>query len=202
MLATFNGTWDWTAVGTLALAAVTFALAGATFLMVKLTRRALTQSRDEIALSRKEVEEAHKPVVVPLADSRQMEFGAGLTGRTNWAAKPRLDTADILAVPIENVGSGPAVKLEARIDQWLTESGEWSSLGAGPQRSALVAGLGIGVLMPLEIKLHGLGRVSGFWITLTYEDVAGSTWATKARYVPDHERYEDVTITAHERTER
>jgi hypothetical protein len=50
MLTAFDGTWDWTAVGTLALA----------------------QTQREIELSRGEVEEAHRPVLMPLADSRPL----------------------------------------------------------------------------------------------------------------------------------
>lgn len=183
MLATFNGTWDWTAVGTLALAVVTG-------ISLAFGWRSLRQGQ-------REVEEAHRPVVVPVTDSREMEFAAGLSKRITSLAKPRMTEVDTLNVPVENVGSGPALQLEATITQWLTESGEWSAFGPGPQRSALVAGLGIGVLMPLEIKLHGVRGVSGFWLALTYSDVAGKRWITKARYVPDRRRYEDVTIHTH-----
>jgi hypothetical protein len=65
MPATFNGTWDWTAIGTLALALMTLVLASATLWMVMLARRSLAQTQDEIALSRREVEEAHRRVLVP-----------------------------------------------------------------------------------------------------------------------------------------
>ena len=114
-----------------------------------------------------------------------MTFAITSTTASTWTA---------IVVPIQNVGSGPALHLEARIDQWLTESGEWSQHGPGPQTPAAATGLGVGILAPLEIKLHGVRGVSGFWLTLTYEDVAGKGWITKARYIPDRDRYEDLTI--------
>jgi hypothetical protein len=175
----------WTAIGTLVLAVVTLTA-------VVVSTIALRQTRADIALSRKEVEEAHRPVVVPVADRRRLDpAGPGVSA---GPTRPKPVKDEALMVPIENIGSGPALHLEARIVQWLTESGEWSQHGPGPQTPASAAGLGVGVVMPLEIKLHGIRGVSGFWLTLTYSDVAGKGWITKARYVPDRERYEDVTI--------
>jgi hypothetical protein len=34
----------------------------------------------------------------------------------------------------------------------------------------------------------------GFWLTLTYEDVAGKGWITQARYIATDRRYTDVTV--------
>jgi hypothetical protein len=44
-----------------------------------------------------------------------------------------------------------------------------------------------------------LADVPGFWLTLTYEDVAGKGWITKARYIANGNRYEDVTVNAQEK---
>lgn len=159
---------------------------------IELGQEQLTQTQREIELSRTEVEEAHRPVVVPVADRRRLD-PAG-PGVTPGPAVPKIVKDDVLMIPVENIGSGPAVQLEATITHWLTESGEGSAFGPGKQRSAMIAGLGVGGLMPLELKLHGVRGVSGFWLTLTYTDVAGKGWITKARYVPDRERYEDVTF--------
>src|ERR1700680_4128893 len=105
MLATFNGTWDWTAIGTLALAFVTLLLASATFWMVKLTRGSLAQTKDEIALSRREVEEAHRPVLVPVVDTTSyIDLGADGANRER---RPQLEPGGRLFVPVENIGSGP-----------------------------------------------------------------------------------------------
>jgi hypothetical protein len=109
----FNNVFDWTAVGTLALAAVTLALAAATFWMVKLTRRSLEQTRDEINVSRREVEEAHRPVLVPVVDSTSyMDLGADGAGRKR---RPQLEPGGQLFVPVENIGSGPALNIEASV---------------------------------------------------------------------------------------
>lgn len=59
MFAAFNSAWDWTAIGTLALAAVTGA--------------SLAFGWKSPRQGQKEVEEAHRPVLVPLADSRPMD---------------------------------------------------------------------------------------------------------------------------------
>jgi Tfp pilus assembly protein PilN len=80
MLAAFNGTWDWTAIGTLALAVVTgVSLAFAwgslkqTQRQIQLGQEQLEQTQREIELSRAEVEEAHRPVLVPFQKSGELE---------------------------------------------------------------------------------------------------------------------------------
>lgn len=113
MLAAFNGTWDRTAIGTLALAAVTLLLAGASFWMVVLTRGSLAQTKDEIALSRREVEEAHRPVLVPAVDSTSY-IDLGAIG-ANRERRPQLEPGGHLFVPVENIGPGPALNVEATV---------------------------------------------------------------------------------------
>ncbi len=188
MLATFNDTWDWTAIGTLTLAAVTLLLAGATFWMVVLARRSLAQTKDEIALSRREVEEAHRPVLVPLADSRSLHSTEGPA-----AARPTVPGAGQLRVPIENIGTGPALRVEASV-QMLNPDGGPTGVGTGGMEPGVVAGIRASSSLPVIVKIGGLADVPGFWLTLTYEDVAGKGWITKARYIPTGARYEDVTI--------
>jgi hypothetical protein len=189
---TTTGALELTAYATLGLALVTGALAAATFWMVKLTRGALAQNQQEIALSRREVEEAHRPVVVPVADTRRMEPAGA--GRPTGPAVPVVYEAGRLLVPVENVGSGPALRLEATVEQWLTEDGEPAALPPGTQKPAAAAGLGSGVLMPLEIGLERVTGLSGFWLSMIYSDVAGKRWVTSARFIPARGRYEDVTI--------
>ncbi len=69
MLATFNSTRDWTAIGTLALAAVTL-------VAVIVTAIALRQARADIALSRRRSKKHTDPSLC-LWPTRRMEF-AGL----------------------------------------------------------------------------------------------------------------------------
>jgi hypothetical protein len=63
----------------------------------------------------------------------------------------------------------------------------------GEQPGATVA-LGASSSSAVEVRVHGLADTPGFWLTLTYRDVAGKEWVTKARYVLDRDRYEDLTI--------
>lgn len=80
----FDGTWDWTAVGTLALALATFVslcfarrALGQAQEQIRLGQGQLEQTQREIELSRREVEEAHRPVVVPVV----------IAGRPSWASQ-------------------------------------------------------------------------------------------------------------------
>ncbi len=176
MLASFNGTWDWTAIGTLALALV--------------TGISLVFGWNALRQGQREVEEAHRPVVVPIADQRRIEparpnVPAGRSARP-WVNPPAL------YVPIENVGTGPALKIEATVEL-LNSAGGWSGAAGGEQPGATVA-LGASSSSAVEMQVPGLADLTGFWLSLTYDDVAGKGWITKARYVPDHNRYEDLTV--------
>ena len=46
--------------------------------------------------------------------------------------------------------------------------------------------------------IRGAADVPGFWLTLTYEDVAGKGWITKARYIATDRHYTDVTVNTQE----
>jgi hypothetical protein len=202
MIATFDGTWDWTAIGTLALAAATFVslLFARRSLrqmqeQIKLGQQQLEQTQAEIALSRREVEEAHRPVVVPLADSRFIDI-TGYSGSGRPAARPAVFGEGQLTAPIENIGTGPALRIEASV-QLLNDEGGPSVAGTGNQTPAHVPGLSTAVRVAPTIRVHGLTGLTGFWLTLTYEDVAGRAWVTKARYIKTRGRYEDVTVDVH-----
>jgi hypothetical protein len=189
MLATFDGTWGWTAIGTLALALVT----AVALVIGWLTLR---QTKNEIALSRREVEEAHRPVLVPLADSRPLDVvETGLPEPP--AARPLFLGDGQLAVPIENIGTGPALRVEASV-QMRNPDGGPTAVGTGGMKPAVLAGIkASGSVAPI-IKIHGLADVPGFQLTLTYEDVAGKGWITQALYVATDRRYMDVTVNTQE----
>ncbi|MHB8240667.1 MAG: hypothetical protein ACYDHN_01630 [Solirubrobacteraceae bacterium] len=175
MLATFNGTWDWTAIGTLALAGVTLAavIVGAV---------SLWQTRQAIALSRKEVEEAHRPVVVPIADSTaKMDVHIA---KTPLEKTPQLLKGGRLFVPVRNIGAGPALNVEVSI-ALLDDAG---AAGARPgQTHGRSAGLGPDRTIPLLIVLHGWGNgdepASSFALFIDYDVVAGKSWRTNAIYL-------------------
>lgn len=201
MLATFNGTWDWTAIGTLALAAATFVSLyfarrslGQMQQQIKLGQAQLAQTQREIELSRSEVEEAHRPVLVPVVDSTSY-MDLGVDG-ANRERRPQLEPGGNLFVPVENIGSGPGLNVEASVsgtsipDEARTEH----------QTSARVAGLGEGHFRALLIDLPFWKELWSFTLTIEYSDVAGKGWRTTALFLRDTGRYDAVTISEFERT--
>jgi hypothetical protein len=178
LASSFNGTWDWTAIGTLALAVVT----GVSLLF----------GWTSLRQGQREVEEAHRPVLVPLADSRRMDVIVD-AGMGQQAARPDVIAPHELRVPVENIGTGPALRVEASV-QMLNPDGGPTAVGTGGMEPAVLAGIkASGSVAPI-IKVRGLAGVPGFWLTLTYEDVAGKGWVTKARYIATRNRYEDLTV--------
>jgi hypothetical protein len=164
----FTDTLDPTAIATFVVALV--AVVG-----LVLTRRSLMQTQSEIDLSRREVEEAHRPVVVPAAQSR-----------------PGVVSAGALAVPVANVGNGPALRVEASANL-LDVEGKPSLAGGGEQTPAFVAGIGAGQTTTLEIKASWTTGVS-FELTTVYEDLAGKRWQTVGRWLEERGRYEGLMI--------
>jgi hypothetical protein len=191
MLATFNGTWDWTAVGTLVLAVVTLAA-------VIVAAIALRQTRADITLSRKEVEEAHRPVVVPVIVARAPATASVRASRHTLPARPCVIEVSVLVVPVQNIGSGPALSVEASVKRLLNAEGNPWTGAVEPQTPGTVAGIGKDQLIPIEIRSHGWEERWSFELTLTYDDVAGKKWSTVGRRNAADGRYEDVTISAQE----
>jgi hypothetical protein len=171
----FNDTFDLTAIGTLALAV-------ATFVSLHFARRALKQTQREIELSRHEVEEAHRPVVVPIADSTaRMDVHIA---KAPLEKQPQLLERGRLFVPVRNIGAGPALNVEVSIAH-LDDAG---AAGARPgQAHGRSAGLGPDRTIPLLIVLHGLSNgdepAPSFALFIDYDDVAGKSWRTNAIYL-------------------
>jgi hypothetical protein len=109
------------------------------------------------------------------------------------SAQPAVPGEGQLTVPIENIGTGPALRIEATVEL-LNEDGGPSAAGTGGVTLASLTGIkASGSVVPM-IGVHGLSGLPGFWLTLTYEDVAGKGWLTKARFIASLGRYEDLTI--------
>jgi hypothetical protein len=175
----FNDTFDLTAVGTCALALVTL-------VSLILGWRALRQTKQEIQLSRREVEEARRPVILPLADDREITL-VGRDVPDKIAARPRAAT-QLLLVPIENIGTGPALQVQATL-RLRNEGGEPTALGMETQSN--LGGLRTDGRVPLRFKIQGLtGQTPGFSLSLKYLDVAGRTGRTDAVYAPSRDSYE------------
>jgi hypothetical protein len=180
----FNHTWDLTAAGTLTLAI-------ATFVSLFFARRSLNQAQNEIALSRREVEESHRPVVVPVADLRKM----AVPTLGELQASPQLAGSQWLVVPVENIGAGPAIDLEATVT--LYDLNTYGLAEQPPQLQAAMAGLSTDRLTALMIALIGFdpkGEPVSFRLTITYADIAGKEWVTVASWTPTLNRYWKMTI--------
>lgn len=183
MLAAFNGAWDWTAIGTLALAMVTLAA-------VIVAAIALRQTRAAIALSRKEVEEAHRPVVVPVVGEREV----GTVSRHTLTVGPKVRDG-LVVIPVQNIGVGPALHVEASL-KLLDADGKPSLAPVGPQTPGTMTGIGKDQSTTIEIRAHGWTEGVSFELTVKYRDVAGKEWQTVVCYLADHLRYEGLTIEA------
>ena len=190
----FNHTWDLTAAGTLALAGATFVslffarnALKKTQAQIELGQAQLKQTQQEIALSRKEVEQAHRPVLVPVADTNQEK--SGHTMRSG----PQVLLGDVLGVPVQNIGSGPALRIEAIVEPINPiEGGPWGGLPT----ARIVPGIGVSEPFLLEFTFRGIGEVPSFNLALTYEDVAGSRWTTTGHWMRQPGVYTELAITA------
>ena len=101
---------DLTGIATLALAAVTAWLAWT-------TRRVARTSGDQVKIDREQVEQSHRPVVVPYHNPvDEVRHRRGVL----VSAAPNLDGGGIL-IPIQNVGTGPALKISAWFVDGLTD---------------------------------------------------------------------------------
>jgi hypothetical protein len=200
MLATFNGTWDWTAIGTLTLAVVTgvsLAFAWGSLKQaqqqIKLGQEQLEQTQREIELSRREVEEAHRPVLVPLQRSStairfrggEIQAGGGPQVSENDPDRKDLPRYSAAFLTVENVGVGPALNVR----------GEF----VGPRGTGTTR-------FPTEAMAAGAHGVVTFenWdgeslsftandppvsAIVNYDDVAGRTYQTNVVYDARHNAY-------------
>jgi hypothetical protein len=156
-------------------ALATVVLALATLVALWFTRRALKQTQQGIDLSRREVEEAHRPVLVPVVDqTREMSLPAATSDRL--PAMPTVPGNRFL-VPVENIGSGPALGVEAT----LTLDSDTLPEAHRKGHTIDVPGIGINNLTSLEFPLAG-AVLAPFALRLGYRDVAGKKWETTARY--------------------
>jgi len=158
-----------------------------TLVSLAIASSSLKQTQREIDLSRREVEEAHRPVVVPVSDHRLLD--AAYNGVTNTLLMcPKTTTAEVLTVPVENIGSGPALQIRAVA----------SPSSSDHPTQAMLSGLAANGKAPLDFAIPKLvdDQVPDFQLSVTYEDVAGKTWVTLARYAAARTVYEDIEISA------
>ncbi len=102
----------------------------------------------------------------------------------------------MLAVPIKNIGPGPALNVVASVRRLNEDGRPWEGGATEHQVPGKLAGLGSDVVIPIEIHAHGWEERWDFELTLSYDDVAGKRWETFCpRYVAGAQRYsEDVAV--------
>jgi hypothetical protein len=138
---------------TLAVAGVTLLLAAVTGLSVLIGLRGFYQAGAEI-------EEAHRPLVVPL-DARAKD-----------CAGPHGSGHSTLEIPLENIGTGPALHLVAKVmGAAVTQDGS----------SAPIGGLRTGARESVDVDVQP-SEPPEYVLLLTYKDVAGKHLSTTAQY--------------------
>ena len=104
-----------------------------------------------------------------------------------WERMPQTLRDLQLAVPIENIGSGPALEIAASV-RLLDDAEE----PTGPTLAGIaVAGLGAGGFQAIIVG-YGALTVLPYMLTLEYDDVAGKGWKTTSVYAD--RRYEGTKV--------
>lgn len=210
---------DLTSWATVGLGVATLVLAVATGLMVFFTRKAVNQgqeqtrisqeqirlnqkqidinqeqirlTQEEIQLNRGEVVQAHRPVLVPRA--YQTTYA---TYQQPGASAP---TSEGIRIMVQNIGSGPALKVTATIQFCEPDGSLTEGWGSSPFSGTYPAvGVRLQRIVPIEVR--SLGDLRVFRVELSYEDVAAALWTTTAVFLTERAangdaRYIDVTFS-------
>jgi hypothetical protein len=163
-------------------ALVTFILALLTVALLVVVIRALHLAQREVDRWRNQVEQSHRPVVVPIHSTMQMPVYQG---------------HGELLVPIENIGSGPALDLHLFVTP-RDENGAVSPAWGEVRHIGAAAGLAVSKTTPVEVRAWGLGGLTSFDVWVSYFDLAGKEWVTSAKYLASEEgsRYTNLWVAA------
>lgn len=170
--------FDLTAISTLVLATATFVSLFFARRQIRLGQEQLKQTQEEIALSRTEVEEAHKPVVVPYVDPTTGPFS---------------NKHGLLCIPVQNVGSGPALRVQASVTL-VTAQDVLMGTPCGPHIAGSAAAIAESQMVWIDSQIRIWGHLKEFEMSVTYEDLAEKKWRTVGRWHPARRHYEDMTI--------
>jgi hypothetical protein len=160
----FTGDLDATGIATVLLAIATFALAF-------YTRHAVSQGAQEL-------EQSQRPVLMPMTVSQ--------AGERPWLS----DDNKRYYLPVQNVGVGPAMAIEADIE-FGDIAGQRSSAPPVAGRAQLTA-LGAGQETALEFDGVALASAMGFVFNVQYYDVSRKPWFIRGRYSEAEHRFSEV----------
>jgi hypothetical protein len=209
-------------------ALATAGMAIATFAAVAVGAGALFEAKRQIDVSQRQVTESHRPVLIGVADPGRMipqASGSGgvvlkqgvkvrdhpytLQSLGPTGSYPQLAhvTKTVLVVPVENIGSGPALDISAKVTRVEASGGEFITVPASPgneeQLPGDAAGLAAGSMIQLEIHVPRANSVTehfeasaGFIMSLTYRDVAGKKWTTETKWLGPDEQYMNSRVTS------
>jgi hypothetical protein len=129
----------------------------------------------QVALTKRQVEEGHRPVVVPQILGG---IGHGLGLRA---------VEGILPVPLKNIGLGPA--LNVRVSFSSPPDVAPQPIDSGLKR---LPGIGVSDQVTAGLKTILAIGTPDFLIELIYDDVAGASYMTTARWDSRETEYRDI----------
>ena len=161
---------------------VALILALLTLALLVVVVRALYLAQREIDRWRDQIEQSHRPVVVPIHSTMQMPVYQG---------------HGELLVPLENIGSGPALDLHLFVTP-RDENGGVSPAWGEVKHTGAASGLAVSKTIPVEVRAWGLGGLTSFDVWVTYFDLAGKEWVSSAKYLASEEgsRYTNLWVAA------
>jgi hypothetical protein len=159
-------------IGTLALAVATFALAWVAW--------------QALSVQRTETVRGHRPVLVPASDRGDVYFRNG-----RMPVGPPLKTgepgSEELAIPVQNIGMGPALNVRGIVAVGGGASIHGSARTLHPIEG--VAATASNAAVFTQDRDGTLNVETELWARLVYEDVAGNTYRTDLQYNGIYKRY-------------
>ncbi len=106
---------------------------------------------------------------------------------------PEIGNDGSLVIGVKNVGSGPAMGIEAVVVFGDQDGYRSTQNTAFPRARGMLAAVGAGEpALPVTIPNVNVGSLTGFRLTLYCQDLAGAHWWTQKRYSRRDEAYLDI----------
>jgi hypothetical protein len=171
IVAHFHNDWDWTAIGTLALALGTVILAVLTWLSVK-------QGQSANATAQRELEEGRRPVVVPVANETEYIASLAMSSTADPMLPLPIQQGGGIQLPIRNIGVGPALELRIRGTVTEVKTGHVAHCIA-TRTLTLAAGSETPIGLTLAPSVSFMEKMQ---LRLAYRDVGKLWYETQAEY--------------------